>query len=187
MVSFEEIQAAYYMVAATGVLVAAVFYILNLRISQRNQEISMKNQELSLKAQELSAKAQEHTLETRQIQLFMDLYQVFRNKEFQRDIATIYNIWEWKDYDDFQAKYGRSTHPDEYSSYSSVTNFMGGLGVLVKRGMIDPTLVSELMGGVIIRYWEKIAALTRETRIKRSWPEYGGEVEYLYEAMKKLR
>lgn len=36
MVSVEEIQVAYYMVAATGVLIAAVFYILNLRISQRN-------------------------------------------------------------------------------------------------------------------------------------------------------
>jgi len=37
MVDLAEIQAAYYMVAATGFLVAAVFYILNLRISQRNQ------------------------------------------------------------------------------------------------------------------------------------------------------
>jgi hypothetical protein len=66
LVSFEEIQAAYYMVAATGVLVAAIFYILNLRISQRNQE-------LMLKAQEQSARAQQQTLETRQAQLHMQL------------------------------------------------------------------------------------------------------------------
>jgi hypothetical protein len=36
LVELFEIQAAYYMVAATGVLIVAVFYILNLRISQRN-------------------------------------------------------------------------------------------------------------------------------------------------------
>ncbi|MCX6655794.1 MAG: hypothetical protein NTY03_11860, partial [Candidatus Bathyarchaeota archaeon] len=59
--------AAYYMVAATGVLVAAVFYILNLRISQKNQELSLKTQELALKSQD-------QTLETRQAQLFMQLY-----------------------------------------------------------------------------------------------------------------
>jgi len=59
MVSFEEIQAAYYMVAATGVLVAAVFYVLNLRISRRNQD-------LSLRALEQSAQAQQQTLETKQ-------------------------------------------------------------------------------------------------------------------------
>ena len=32
-----EIQAAYHMVAATGVLVAAIYYVLNLRISQRRK------------------------------------------------------------------------------------------------------------------------------------------------------
>ena len=147
----------------------------------------MRNQQLMLKAQEQSTKAQEHTLETRQIQLFMDLYQVFRDKEFQRDIATIYNIWEWRDYDDFEEKYGRSTHPDEYSSYTSVTNFMGGMGVLVKRGMIDSSLVKELMGGVVTRYWERIEALIRETRVRRNWPEYDSDFKYLYKAMMKLK
>jgi hypothetical protein len=37
MVTIEEIQAAYYMVAATGVLVAAAFYILNIRETMRNR------------------------------------------------------------------------------------------------------------------------------------------------------
>ena len=48
MVDLAEIQAAYYMVAATGVLVAAVFYILNIRISQRNQELMLKAQHQTL-------------------------------------------------------------------------------------------------------------------------------------------
>ena len=38
MVSIEEIQAAYYMVAATGVLVAAVYYVMTLRTTQRNMK-----------------------------------------------------------------------------------------------------------------------------------------------------
>ena len=46
MVGFEEIQAAYYMVAATGVLVAAIYYVFKMRT----------------------------TLQTRQARLFMQLY-----------------------------------------------------------------------------------------------------------------
>jgi len=44
MVDLAEIQAAYYMVAATGVLVAAAYYLMNIRTNQRNQELKM-NQE----------------------------------------------------------------------------------------------------------------------------------------------
>ena len=164
MVDLVEIQSVYYMAAATGVLIAAIYYVYNVRATQRNLK---------------------QTLETRQTQLFMVLYEVFRNKEFQRDIATIYNVWNWENYDDFEAKYGRTTHPDEYSSYTSVTNFFGGLGVLVKRKMIDPSLVKDLMGGVITRYWEKIEPLTKETRIRRNWPEINDTTEYLYNVMKQ--
>jgi hypothetical protein len=48
----------YYMVAATGVLIAAFYYVYNMRATR-------KTQELALKAQELSLKSQEQTLITR--------------------------------------------------------------------------------------------------------------------------
>ena len=43
MVSFEEIQTAYYMVAATGVLVAVAYYIFNLREVGLSRRISFTN------------------------------------------------------------------------------------------------------------------------------------------------
>ena len=144
--------------------VAAIYYIFNMRATQRNLR---------------------QTLETRQTELFMVLYEVFRNKEFQRDIATIYNIWKWDSYDDFEAKYGRTTHPDEYSYYLSVINYFNGIGILVKRGVIDPSLVKDFIGGVVTRYWEKVESLTKETRIRRNWPEYDDHAEYLYNVMKQ--
>ena len=45
MVDLAEIQAAYYMVAATGVLVAAIYYVYNMRISQKNSMLALKAQE----------------------------------------------------------------------------------------------------------------------------------------------
>ena len=43
MVELAEIQAAYYIVAATGVLVAATYYILNLRETNKNRRITLTN------------------------------------------------------------------------------------------------------------------------------------------------
>jgi len=42
MVSFEEIQAAYYMVAATVVLMAAIYYIFNIRQSIPNKKAQLR-------------------------------------------------------------------------------------------------------------------------------------------------
>jgi hypothetical protein len=48
MVDLSEIQAAYYMVAATGVLVAAVFYIMNLREQRRNARLTLETRKIGL-------------------------------------------------------------------------------------------------------------------------------------------
>jgi hypothetical protein len=41
LVTIEEIQAAYYMVAATGVLVAAAYYVMNIRNATRDRRKQM--------------------------------------------------------------------------------------------------------------------------------------------------
>ena len=50
MVDLSEIQAAYYMVAATGVLVAAIYYVYNMKAIRKTQELALKSQELMLKS-----------------------------------------------------------------------------------------------------------------------------------------
>ena len=96
MVTMEEIQAAYYMVAATGVLVAAVYYVMNIQTNK-------KNQELSLRALEQAAQTQRQTLDTRQAQLLMSLYQKWSESEFQNAYNEIQS-WEWRDYEDYMEK-----------------------------------------------------------------------------------
>ena len=41
MVGFEEIQTAYYLVVATGVLLAVFYYALNLRETMKNRRITL--------------------------------------------------------------------------------------------------------------------------------------------------
>ena len=52
-----------------GILVGIFYYIMTIRTNQRNQDIAIRNQEL--------------TLETRQAQLFMNIFNTFASKEYQ--------------------------------------------------------------------------------------------------------
>ena len=45
MVSFEEIQTAYYMIAATGVLLAAIYYVYKISINQRTMKKTLETRQ----------------------------------------------------------------------------------------------------------------------------------------------
>jgi hypothetical protein len=179
MVSIEEIQAAYYMVAATGVLVAAVFYILNLRVSQKNQEISMKNQELSLKAQQQAA-------ETRQAQLFKEFLKTQESYEFTKMFQEVFYDWSWVDFDDFMAKYGKGSL-DARTKMTVVFNFFEGLGIMVRRGLISADLVYEFNYNSIIGFWEKYSLVVVGLRRFFSSPQFYEPIEWLYGELKRLQ
>jgi len=57
MVDLALLQSVSYIAGYVGVFIAAFFYVLNLRISQKSQQLMLK--------------AQQQTLETRQFQLLM--------------------------------------------------------------------------------------------------------------------
>ena len=89
MVDLALLQSVSYIAGALGVCVAAAYYVMNLRITQKNQELSLKAleqsakaQELSLKTQEIALKAQQQSLETRQAQLFMGIYNTAMSRDF---------------------------------------------------------------------------------------------------------
>jgi hypothetical protein len=166
MVDLSEIQAAYYMVAATGVLVAAGYYVLNMRATQRNMKAN---------------------LETRQTQLFMDIWKVFSSKEYQKDREQMFYIWEFRDYEDFFKKYGPDVNPDEHAIFDMNCSYYEGIGVLVRRGVISPDLVYDLMYGSIIYFWEHFLPIFEGLRTRFASPIIFGDVEFLYNEMKRIR
>ena len=85
------LQSISYIAGATGVCIAAVFYVLNLRISQRNQELNLKSQQM--------------TLETRQTQLFMQIYQRFGEKSIMEALNKVIFEMNYSNYDEFMEKY----------------------------------------------------------------------------------
>ena len=160
------------MVAATGVLIAAIFYILNLRISQRNQE-------LMLKAQEQSARAQQQTLETRQAQMFMNIYQQTTSKDF----TSAYNKFissQWENYSESRELFQKKEFADDFYILGM---YFEGLGVLVKEGYLPIRLVALLLTGMTRSFWEKLKPIMDEARVEMGYVRWFSETEYLYDEL----
>ncbi len=156
MVTIEEIQAVYYMVAATGVLVAAIYYVINIRATQRNMK---------------------ENLQTRQTQLFMQIFQRFQDPEFSNQWNILMDR-TWKDTDDFMKKYGGNPSPDG-ASLLSVQTYFEGVAVLLMKKMIDIDIVYELMPTMATTFWKKYESLVKQFREEMGYPQLFRPVEYL--------
>jgi hypothetical protein len=150
-------------IASASIVIAVVYYILQIQHQRRMREIE---------------------IETRQAQLFMDVFNHFITKEMMRDENEVLFQWKWEDFKDFWEKYGPETNNEAFSKWDSVETYIKGVGVLVKRKLIDPDLVKDLMGTGIILHWEKFGSVIKEIR-RRYWPHAYEWYEDLYNEMKK--
>jgi hypothetical protein len=164
MVDLALLQSVSYIAGALGVCVAAIYYIMTLRVQQTN----MKN-----------------TLDTRQAQLFMPIYSTYYSDDFIRARTEIMK-WKWDSYDDYMSKYSYESNPDAYVMWRKVFGYLEGLGVLVRRELIDPSLIDDLMSGAVVSYWEKFGPFTVEQRRRMDFPQVGEQIEYLYGKIKPI-
>jgi hypothetical protein len=154
MVDLTLLQSVSYIAGASGVCVAAIFYVLNLRISQKNQEISQRNMKT--------------TLETRKLQFVTSITNQLLSEEGQKRFGELLNM-EWKDYDDFEKKYGSDYNMDNYAKRMSVWNTYNTLGMLVREKLIEPEVLYSITGTNPLLMWSKFKDLIAEWQ-KR----YGG-------------
>ena len=157
-------------VTAASVTVAAIYYIFTLRINMRTQQLALK--------------AQEQNLETRQAQLFQSVYSKFSAREVLQDFNAI-TLWSWRDYDDFMEKYGPN-HPEHYVGFWELANFYEGIGVYLKRGLLDAGMIDDFLSGPIRIFWEKLRPIILEHRKRENWPTYGEWIEYLYNEIQPI-
>ena len=147
-----------------GILVGIFYYIMTLRNTRKNQELH---------------------LETRQAQLFLNIYDAYTSKQFHIDRAKMMHLWEWTDYDDFIAKYDSDVDPEARAIFDSILMWLEGLGTLVKRGLIDPELVHDLMYAFIINFWERHLPIFSHFR-EQHGPKMVEDLESLYDHMNRL-
>jgi hypothetical protein len=166
LVDLTEIQAAYYMVAATGVLVAAVFYILNLQTQQKNTRINQ---------------------ETRQIQLLLDY-----EKDLNANLSQMRNYMKmqdikWGSFDDYQAKYGPKVDPEGHAYRLTLWRRMHIMGLMIRDGLISFDMFLDYMGDAPASVWLLYGGLIKEYRVRFEWPSYLAGFEYLAERVDRYR
>ena len=166
MVSFEEIQAAYYMVAATGVLVAAAYYVGSLRNNQRTQRSQ---------------------LETRQAQLFMQIYNQGANN---RDFIEAWNRVQHMEFNNLQefldeTDYENPETRENLFAVNVLTGYYEGIGTLVKENMLNIRWVALLFGSWTRMFWEKVEPIADGIRVHHKVPRIFSETEYLYNELMK--
>jgi len=125
-------------------------------------------------------------IETRQIQFCWQALERVHNTEFMRRVIEIMYHQDFKDYEEWQEKYGPSTNPDAYVDYYHVTSTNQGLGYLVQNKVLDLEALSKhIRPRGIIALWEKIEPIVKVQR-ERYNPTAFDSFEYLANEMRTL-
>jgi len=162
MVELATLQAVSYIKGSLGVFVAAVYYVMNIRTTQRNMKAN---------------------LETRQAQLFMGLYQSLSSRDFVEAEFTLWKI-KMKSAEDMN---NLTKNKEEYIAWTTYATYFEGIGVLVREGLVDIHIVSLLMSGMITQFWEQYKDMIMDCRRVLKYERFLIEVEYLYDRLMEYR
>ena len=156
MVGIQEISIA---VASAGVLLAAIYYIFQIR----------------------------HQNRLRQTDLVMRLYSTFASEDHRKAGKKV--LWiTYEDYDDFVKKYGAPNSEEPIpTAVDTVLYFFEEVGVLLSKKLVDINLIEQLMGYNIIMIGNKIIPIIKEARKRLNLPTVWTNFEYLYNEMKKRK
>jgi hypothetical protein len=104
--------------------------------------------------------------------------------ELQQAAIRVLNT-EYKDYDDFLKMYGQlHSEKPEQMAILSILNYLEGMGILVRRKLVDADFVYDFWSGDIPTLWEKVKPIVEGERKKWNYPLLLN-AEYLYNEIKK--
>jgi hypothetical protein len=134
--------------------VAAFYYVMNLRISQKNMKSN---------------------LDTRQAQLFVSVYQTFYSKNMAEAdrIITLYPLNDVNDYENLRK------NEETDIAFRQWTSYLEGVGVLVRQNLLDIHVITLLMSGQILWFWRRFGSFFIQMRKEQNFPRLMIELEYL--------
>jgi hypothetical protein len=149
-----DVQTISVAVASTGVLAAAIYYILSLR----------------------------HQTRVREGDMIMRLYSYYCSEEYSKASGR-YLAAEFKDFEDFQGKYGVVGEHPVTIAFMTVMTFFEGIGALLKRGLADIALINDLFAVKI--HWKKVEPIMEDLRKYLDEPRLFENFEFLYNETEK--
>ena len=147
------------MVAAAGVMIGVVYYILDMRHQTKVRETDFA--------------------------IRMNPWMNVSGTELTDAIYKVFNL-EYKDYNDFVEKYGPllSDKPEQ-KALQKLLNYFEGIGMLLKRNLMDTDFAWDLFGSSYFLAWEKVKPVVEGIRRQSGVADAWSFFEYLYNEMKK--
>ena len=151
------LQTVSMVVASIGVLIAAIYYVLQIR----------------------------HQNKSRQMSLLMNLYLTYGRDDMRKAVQDAMALEDkYRDYDSFVKEYGFSSQA--WIDINKYLWFCNGVGFLVHEGFMDIKLVLGLFQTQgVKRVWEKWKLFVEGQRKAFGLPESYAWIEYLYNEVKK--
>jgi hypothetical protein len=166
-----DIQTISIVIAASGLFIAAVNQILSNRRAEKQRELTQQTQQL--------------TLETRQAQLFMQIYNAWSST----DVTKSYGFLRYQ-HPDIEGEElfnlcMRPYVPENFMRIHCLNQFFEGIAVLVETGLLDIKLVENLFSRRITWFWERMETMFIYVRKRLNDPTQYDSLERLYHEMKK--
>jgi hypothetical protein len=152
--------------------VGVFYHIMTLRNTRKNQELTLR--------------AQEQALETRQAQLFMQLFDKTLSKEFtdaQKELGRV-KFNDYEEYKDWMMKLREN--PKKVDAWLFLVSFYEGLGLLVMEDLVSIRMVTVFLGSSIMGFYNQFGG----NNVHQFREETGAqgtlsETEYLCNRIKK--
>ena len=158
MVDLAEIQTAYYMVAATGVIVGAIYYIINMRA----------------------------VIKARDFETCKYLTAHLTSEPAMESYAIVLKGMDWKDPSDFMEKYGYS-NPEMFAKWTSWFFIADTLGYQVKNQLVRAETLYDLGAWGFIRMWEMYSGFILSRREGTWGRDYFSGFEYIAKVMLRIK
>lgn len=133
----------------------------------------------------LTNKTQLLHLETRQVQLFLDITESTASPEFQKLFYRVAFLDEWEDLEDYYANYGPQGNLDAYSEHMFIWQRFDSLGLLLRKGVVDIDLLGDVLMASALSTWEKYAPVIREARNRFGQPGMWSGFEFLADQVER--
>ena len=124
----------------------------------------------------------------------MGLYETYRNPDFALAWGEVMEQ-EYTDFEDYWQKYGSDVNRKAWNKWQTVARAFNGMGVLLRRGMVDIDLVEELLANIVFISWYKMGPIVlgfreytthqNEGKGKSTKYEQMSGFEYLYNELNK--
>jgi len=161
------------LVTIFGVVAGFSYYVLTVRNNQKNQELMLK--------------AQQQTLETRQAQLYNNIWnQSLNNPGFQRKYMKLLSL-NWDNIEEYKETFPWND-PDSENTMAlwGVALFFQGLAPLIRKELLDIKYIENTtIDGLCKWFWLKLEPNLDEIREYYDDPGWMSDTEYLYNELKK--